>query len=256
VQAEVVRALMSGDRARSGPPPRDEAHRVLEGTLERVAAEYRDALAPPIDRVWRDEILAVGADLAGWLDRALEEQRDWTPLHVEFGFGLERDPDRDPASRRDPVVLPDLWRLQGVVDLVEAGANGALRVTDYKTGKTVAARTLKIGGGSALQPTLYGLAMEAALGRPVVSGRLWYCTTAAGYLAIDVPLDLVARRRSAEALEIIDRAVVDGFLPPAPRDRACETCDFRRVCGPGEQRGHLRKYQDALASLRALRESP
>ena len=35
-----------------------------------------------------------------------------------------------------------------------------------------------------------------------------------------------------EALEIIDRAVELGMLPPAPAEKACGFCDFLPVCGP------------------------
>jgi len=54
-------------------------------------------------------------------------------------------------------------------------------------------------------------------------------------------------------LRIIDRAVEQAFLVPAPAERACTWCDFRPVCGPREPERIRRKAPDRLADLQALR---
>jgi hypothetical protein len=64
------------------------------------------------------------------------------------------------------------------------------------------------------------------------------------------------RRAGLEALEIIDRAIELGFLPPAPAERACTWCDFRPVCGPNEPHHLRRKPSEQLGDLTALREMP
>jgi hypothetical protein len=64
------------------------------------------------------------------------------------------------------------------------------------------------------------------------------------------------RRTGLEALEIIDRSIELGFLPPAPAERACTWCDFRPVCGPDEVQHLKRKPSDPLGDLTALRELP
>ena len=87
-----------------------------------------------------------------------------------------------------------------------------------------------------LQPVIYGLAIEKILDRPVREGRLFFATTAGGFAEHPVPLSDANRRAGLEALEIIDRAIELGFLPPAPAERACAWCDFRPVCGPDEAR--------------------
>ena len=69
-----------------------------------------------------------------------------------------------------------------------------------------------------LQPVLYGMAIETVLGTPVVSGRLFYCTAAGGFTEHRIPLNDANRRAGLEALEIVDRAIELGFLPPAPAD--------------------------------------
>jgi hypothetical protein len=62
-----------------------------------------------------------------------------------------------------------------------------------------------------------------------------------------------ARGRGLEVLDLIDRAIARGFLPPAPRERACLTCDFRPVCGPLEEERSGRKDPRALVELSTLR---
>ena len=86
-----------------------------------------------------------------------------------------------------------------------------------------------------LQPVLYGLAVEHLLAARVVESRLYYCTRAGGFSERVVPLSADARGRGLEVLAVIDRAIADGFLPAAPRARACGICDFRDVCGPHEE---------------------
>ena len=107
--------------------------------MDQVAGDYREALAPAIDRVWADEVEAMRLDLKGWLQNLAEEGAAWTPTHAEFGFGFAAGAGRDEKSVPEPVAIDGRWLLHGVVDLIEAEtgspAAGALRVTDHKTGR-------------------------------------------------------------------------------------------------------------------------
>ncbi len=193
-------------------------------------------------------------DLRGWLQRLLEQAGDWQPRHAELGFGFGPGQGRDPASVQSPVTLAGGWQLHGIADLVEQRVGGGpLRITDHKTGRARTAEDVVVGGGEALQPVLYGAALEIALGRPVEAGRLFYCTLAGRYEERTVPLDARARQSGVEVLQIIDRAVEQATLPPAPREGACLYCDFRVVCGPDEERRIGRKDERPLADLRYLR---
>jgi hypothetical protein len=57
-------------------------------------------------------------------------------------------------------------------------------------------------------------------------------------------------------LEIIDRAVELGVLPPAPAEKACRYCDFLSVCGPNQERRANRKSKQLIADLIDLRGRP
>lgn len=233
----------------------DAARSVLERTLDEVAARYHEDLAPAIERVWEAEIEGIRADLREWLRLVSEDVSGFVPWRFELSFGLPGRLPRDPHSVDAPVPVGGGLRLRGSIDLLERDADGALRVTDYKTGRARFAEGGVIGGGGTLQPVLYALAAEQLFaGQQVVSGRLFYCTSAGGFEEREVPLDDDAREAGQRVAEIIGRAIEDGFLPAAPAPRACEWCDYFAVCGPGEERRVARKPAGPLRRLAQLRE--
>ena len=144
--------------------------------------------------------------------------------------------------------------LRGSVDLIEHRADfDLLRVTDHKTGKNRSNPDLVVGGGQMLQPVLYSLAVEQGLGKKVFEGRLFFATTAGGFTPVPIPINDYTRGQGLQVLEIIDRAVEAGFLPAAPKERACTWCDFRPVCGPREEERVRHKKPELIADLAALR---
>jgi CRISPR/Cas system-associated exonuclease Cas4 (RecB family) len=278
VQAAFFRALEGSGRLPVTRAALPDALRTLDLVLAEVSGEYEERLAPAIDRVWRDEIEDLRRDLGIWVQR-LADDDGWRPSYFELSFGLGvgsrqagspsgagaepashalRAPDpgapRDPRSLPDPVVVDGRFILRGSVDLIERHRDvDVLRITDHKTGKNRTSEGLIVGGGAVLQPVLYGLAIEQGLGTKVTSGRLFYCTTAGGFTGREIPLNDYTRGQGLQVLEIIDRAVADGFIVAAPAPRACTWCDFRSVCGPREEARVSRKAKDRLADLDALR---
>jgi ATP-dependent helicase/nuclease subunit B len=259
VQFETLTAL----RARAQLPIRtgnlDAGYAVLEEKLIATAANYHDRLAPAIERVWLDGIESIRADLREWMRRMAEDPDGFCPERFELSFGLSDRDQADPASVAEAVPLDAGFKLRGSIDLVERGRDGALRVTDHKTGRVRAEKNLVIGGGKTLQPALYALAAERMLPEPVSGGRLYYCTAAGGYEERVVPLDTAARAAVAGLAQIVHTALEAGFMPAAPGDRECDYCDYRLVCGPSEQTRVRRKSETAgvkarLADLTRLRE--
>lgn len=233
----------------------DGASRRLDTVLARTAARYEDELAPAIERVWKDGIDSVLADLREWLRRAAEDAT-WTPRRFELSFGLRDRATRDPSSLEASVELDCGILLRGAIDLVEEDASGALRATDYKTGRALprAGATIVNGGGT-LQPVLYALALEKLFPEArVEAGRLYYCTSAGGFEAVSIPLDDRARRSADTVARVIGKALSEGFLPAAPDTGACEYCEYRAVCGPYEELRTGRKSPERLHDLRALRK--
>ena len=252
VQADFLRQL---DAEQALPVTREtvaNAALTLDSVLERVAADYAEKLAPAIERVWRDEIADLKRDLGIWV-RKLAEPSAWQPTYFEFSFGLN-DEGRDPRSLAHPVLVDGRFLLHGSVDLIERHTGlDVLRVTDHKTGKNRSNSDLIVGGGAVLQPVLYSAVIEQGLGKKVVAGRLFYCTTAGGFGEHEIPINDYTRGQGLQVLTIVDRAVENGFLVAAPAERACTWCDFRPVCGPREEERVRRKAADRLGDLDALR---
>lgn len=256
-QTEFYRRLQAEGLLPVTPDRLTHALDVLDAALAHVARDEHDRLAPAIERVWQDEMAAIRRDLRLWVDQIAHAGDGWVPMKFEWAFGLKGSPvdvGRDPDSRPDPVRIDNRFLLHGSIDLVEEHATRkTLRVTDHKTGRARVKDGFVIDGGKTLQPVLYSLALEAALGRTVEEGRLYYATTDGGFKSVAVKLDDAARRVGVEALEIIDRAIETGFLPPAPAEGGCTWCDFMPVCGSAVERKLRKKAPEPLADLDALR---
>jgi CRISPR/Cas system-associated exonuclease Cas4 (RecB family) len=255
VLAEFFRALHQRQMA-VATKSMDRVLELLDATLTRVAADYAELLAPAVERVWQDEIASIRTDLHIWA-RDLAQTTDWEPWLFEFAFGLPDLPGHDSTSRREPVTIDGRFILRGAIDLVERRpGTKILRVTDHKTSRNRSERGSIIGHGQQLQPVIYSLVIEAATGGTVESARFSYCTTAGNFTEHVVPINERSRGMGIEALEIIDRAVELGRLPPAPAEKACAFCDFRPVCGPNLERRSRRKSRDLIADLIELRGKP
>jgi ATP-dependent helicase/nuclease subunit B len=251
-QAEFLRAMDASGALPIVHAGVTTAIKTLDAIVDRVAEEFAEQLAPAIDRVWRDEIGELRRDLGIWVQK-LADGGTWVPKYFEFSFGLN-DEGRDPRSLADPVIVGDRFILRGSVDLIERDpSRDVLRVTDHKTGRNRSKQDLVVDGGKVLQPVLYSMAVERALGKPVESARLYFATTVGGFAECPVPLNDFTRAQGLQVLTIVDRSVEQGFLPAAPDERACTWCDFRPVCGPREEERVRRKAVDKLADLAALR---
>ncbi|MFN8178056.1 MAG: PD-(D/E)XK nuclease family protein [bacterium] len=255
MQADAMRALEEADLLPVTPANLRNATKVLDETIERVEREEREDLAPAILRVWQDEIARIRADLRIWLRKMAEAGGGWKPTHFELAFGMERTKRSDRRSVREPAVF-GAWKLRGAIDLVEEAPDGLRRVTDHKTGAVRAPVGVMVGGGETLQPVLYALAVESILGGKVSEGRLWYCTSRGDFAVRSVPMTDFARHYAGVVLETIGDAIERGVFPPAPREGACGTCDFRRVCGPFEETRARRKDRALLEKLTELRRLP
>jgi ATP-dependent helicase/nuclease subunit B len=232
------------------------AYALTDSVVETTAAEYSEQLAPAIKRVWEDEIELLRADMRGLLGQMAEHPDGYLPELIEYSFGLPLQSDRDPASTGQAAILPEGFRLHGVIDLVEKSASANLRITDHKTGKNRTEGGVIVGHGEVLQPVLYSLGVERLLGATVAEARLSFCTATGGYTESTVAMNNAAREDAVKALKIIDQAVATGFLPAAPKEDGCKWCNFGSVCGPYEELRVSRKNQAPLAKLLELREMP
>ena len=257
IQAETLQNLKDGGALPVTADRLSDAEALLGRVVDRVAAAYREDLAPAIPRVWEDEVGGIRADLRVWLQRMAAEPGGWVPSRFEFKFGIPFDPPCDPASLEEPITLEDGWKLRGAVDLIEEQTGtGRLRVTDHKSGSNRTPEGAVVGGGEILQPVLYSLAVESAMKKEVTEGRLSFCTAKGGFTSHPVAMDKWARLYGKKIIEAVDRAVAGGSLPPAPREDGCRFCDFRAVCGPNAEDRARRKDRTVLQELHQIRQLP
>jgi ATP-dependent helicase/nuclease subunit B len=261
IQAELLGELKRRGRLPLADDTTQEALDLLDATLDRVAAEYRERLVPALPRVWDSEIEEMRVDLRGWLREVAagapgpSSRQAWTPEHFELAFGLPADAKRDPTSRSAPVDVLGRLLLRGAIDLVERSADGSvLRATDHKTGRAPDTQLITTGHGETLQPLLYALAAGEMLGRPAGWGRLYFCTRRGGYRTFEVPVHDFSLLALGEVLDLLEHSLGTGFLPAMPREGACDRCDYRPVCGPWEPLRTGRKPKDALALLNEVRK--
>ena len=267
IQFELFARLRAAGLLPVRPANLERAGGTLDEVIATVAAQYRDDLAPAIERNWDDAIAGIRADLREWLRRASEDESGYVPVHFELSFGLAHRRDRrhaDPRSVVNPVDLDCGIQLRGSIDLVERHPDGSIRVTDHKTGKANVTPRQRIGGGTSLQPMLYALAAEKlfAGGASATSGRLYFCTSNGSFTEHAVLLDDLSRNAAVVVAQTIGKAIDSSFLPAAPAERtstrpqACQYCDYRVVCGPNEERRTALKKRDWLEPLRYLRTRP
>ena len=258
IQFEVLTNLKAISLLPLPPDSLGQAFDLVDRSLERLAAEYEDRLAPAIPRVWHDGINSIRADLREWLRRMADNNDGWIPEKFELSFGLsDRGPrESDPASVADPIEMIGDLKLRGSIDMVERQGATKFRATDHKTGKARAEKETIVGGGRYLQPMLYALACQKLLDGRVESGRLYYCTADGGYEERVVPLDEDNLQVLNSVLITIRQGLADAFLPAAPEEDACTWCDFLAVCGAFEETRIRIKPRDRLVQLTAMRDLP
>lgn len=257
VQSRLFRRLRKEDLLPMNAGRLEDLLGRADQVLDQVAGGYRERMAPILPSVWESEIEDLRIDLRTWIRGASEEPDGWVPIHFDYAFGLAGGEDRERDSTPGEAVILDGMRLRGIVDLVEMlPSHRVLRITDHKTGKAREPVPQSVGQGETLQPLLYSLAVQELLGVPVVGGRLHYCTQRGDFRIHRLRLDREGRNRIGAVLETIDQAVGEGFLPAAPRQESCATCDYRAVCGPYEELRAGLKESRPLEPLLQLRKLP
>ncbi len=214
----------------------------IDRTLEEVSSQHEERLAPAIPRVWQRGIERIRTDLRGWIRDLNAAGR---PLRWQLDFG----------TLSEPVALQGGHLVHGSIDLVESEPqSGAQWAVHLENLNPPLANLRTIGRGEALRPVIEALALEVIVKETVGGGRLLYATQRGAYCRLSVPLTEGARKAMARALDTIDQALKQGFLPQAPRRGACGQCEYRLVCGPHEEARVARKDRTRLAGLSRLRQ--
>src|SRR3954466_16038645 len=207
-------------------------HKVLEDLFDlpagtRTPEEARDLLVPTWDTLLEAEpglaelFSAEGPDVAEWLASCRGVPPRSSPLEAPRRL--------EPAERELYVeaLLDSRLLLRGFVDRLDIAPDGAIRVVDYKTGRSPGEM---FEAKALFQMTFYALVIWRTRG--VVPAMLQLVYLGNGEMLRYVPdeADLRATERKAEAIwRAIRIAEESGDWRPH-RTRLCEWCSFRALC--------------------------
>jgi putative RecB family exonuclease len=144
-------------------------------------------------------------------------------------FDLE-DPDRlEPAEREVSVssALPSGLVLRGIIDRLDRAPNGAIRVVDYKTG-----RSPGVGweAKAMFQMRFYGLMLWRLHGTIPARLQLLYLGNNERLTLDPTEHELRATQSKVQALwTAIERATATQTWPARP-SRLCDWCSFHALC--------------------------
>jgi len=207
-------------------------HKVLEDLFDlpadtRTPEVARDLLVPTWDALLAAEpslaemFTGEGPDVADWLGSCREV--------LDRYFTLE-DPRRlEPAERELYVetLLDSRLLLRGFVDRLDVAPDGAIRVVDYKTGRSVPEW---FEGKALFQMKFYALVIWRTRGVVPAMLQLVYLGNAEMLRYVPDEADLLATERKVEALwRAIRKAEETGDWRPSP-SRLCDWCSFHDVC--------------------------
>ena len=208
-------------------------HKVLEDLFdlpagERTPQRAEAMLAPAWDAlVELEPALAemfaadAGAEAAEWLASCREV--------LERYFTLE-DPRRlEPAERELYVetLLDSKLLLRGFVDRIDVAPDGAIRVVDYKTGRSPGEM---FEAKALFQMKFYALVLWRTRGLVPAMLQLVYLGNGEILRYVPDDRDLLATERKVEAIwRAIRTADEDGDWRPSP-GRRCDWCAFKAIC--------------------------
>ncbi len=206
-------------------------HAVLERLFDLPRAERTPhaataLLGPEWDRLRADEphvagLFADEGELASWLGSA--------QALLDGYFCLE-DPRRlEPAERECfvEVDLPGGLRLRGIVDRVDVAPTGAVRVVDYKTGRSPGEA---FEGKALFQMKFYALVLWRTRGEIPALLQLMYLGDREVLRYSPDEADLLATERKLLALwQAIERAMQAREFPPRA-SKLCGWCDHQALC--------------------------
>lgn len=216
-------------------------------------------------RLWAVQRRSIMRDLDRFLDADDHHraQHGLRPEATELAFGID---DADPVA----VTLADgrVIRFRGRLDRLDGAADGALVVTDYKTGSGASDEYRWLAGdpvarGRLLQLPVYALAARqwaGASGVPV-RARYWFCTERGQFRPREVDVDAEAEDRFTTVVATLVESMHAGLFPAVPARPdgrpfvECPFCDPDGLGTAQRRREWERKRTDPrVASLVAVLE--
>ncbi|WP_114423241.1 RecB family exonuclease [Nocardioides houyundeii] len=209
-------------------------HKVLERLFDLPALDRTPVQAAKLlEPAWR-EVLAVEPGLSGLFDSAVgaHDFHAWlaTCASVLEGYFELEDPQRlEPAEREYYVEtrLDSGLLLRGFVDRLDVAPDGAIRVVDYKTGRSPSPMH---EAAALFQMRFYALVIWRTRGVLPAMLQLVYLGDREVLRHCPDEAELLATERKVEALwRAIRLAEESGEWQPSP-GRLCSWCSYQDMC--------------------------
>ncbi len=207
-------------------------HAVLEHVFELPAHERTpDAATALLEPRWRalvEERPELATMVAEHTDLTEETWLAGARTLVEAWFGLE-DPTRLEPEARELYVETQLdgLTLRGYVDRLDVAPDGAMRVVDYKTGRSPGEA---FEAKALFQMKFYALVLWRTRGEIPRLLQLVYLGNGEVVRYAPDERDLLAIERNVRAIwDAVVRAATTGDFRPRV-SRLCDWCDFRDFC--------------------------
>ncbi len=223
---------------------------------------------------WRAEQARIRRDLDLLLTHELAQRRadGYRFQSAEAAFGMRPTKNRRSPRPAAELTLPDgnVVAFRGLVDRIDVGPAGELRVIDYKTGSTTSFKDMKkdpLGAGGHLQLPVYALAFRDDSNKPV-SACYWFISERAEFERQNITLDDALFLRFGETVGTLIDTMREGYFPANPGNETwtngdsydnCKYCPYDLICPANQRAEHWAADQQdpglgdfiALADIRA-----
>ena len=222
---------------RLAEPPSPEAlrgtlvHAVLERLFDAPALERTEATAQALlDPLWQERLAASPADrsVVGGGERAAE-WLDSARVLIGNYFRMENPSFLEPAAREAFVNarLPSGLAIRGIIDRVDRAPDGALRIVDYKTGKSPNPRFQE---EALFQMRFYAAAVRLSRGVLPRRTQLIYLKDGRTLTYDPVPGDVAAIASELDSTwSAIEERLDSRRFEPRP-SKLCDWCRFKELC--------------------------
>ncbi|MDN5794669.1 MAG: PD-(D/E)XK nuclease family protein [Intrasporangium sp.] len=204
------------------------AERTLEAALGLVPGQWRRLVLEEPDLA---DLLVEHGGGSNSASASRAHSGDWfggAGALLQTWFGLE-DPTRLEPAERELYVETDLdgLVLRGYVDRLDLAPDGAMRVVDYKTGRSPSER---FEAKALFQMKFYALVLWRQRGEIPRMLQLVYLGNGEVLRHVPDEQDLAGVERKIRALwAAIEHAARTGDWQPSP-GRLCDWCEYRAIC--------------------------
>lgn len=206
-------------------------HSVLEHLFDAPARDRTEETAQQLlHSCWRQHLeeRPVDAELFE-SDHQRQEWLDSASVLISNYFRMETPSFLEPAARETFVNarLKSGLAIRGIIDRVDRAANGALRVVDYKTGKSPA---MRFQDGAIFQMRFYAAALFLSRGTLPARTQLIFLKDGRTltYDPVAEDVDSLAQELDSVWSAIEERLDTGEFEPRT--SRLCDWCHFKEFC--------------------------